>query len=271
MLRRRQRRLEPHSAALETLERAETALDDDDSRRALRLADDALRIARSAGDDELCAVALLLSAEALRGLDRFADALARADEACDLRDGDWAAHLERGMALYRLARFDEAASAFDAAAQRDTGAAVAWHALGRCAVWQGDMRRAQSAFGRAATLDPDEYVTPVRIAAAEFDRIAAAALRDVPASFRAQLGNAFVVVEPLPDLDEVAAGFDPDTLGVYEGATALDDEGGERIVLYQRNHETVCGSLGALKDEIRATILHEIGHHLGMDEGELPF
>lgn len=184
---------------------------------------------------------------------------------------DWAAHYERGVALYRLARFDEAAQAFETATQRNSGAAEAWHALGRCAVWQRDMPRARAAFSRAATLEPEEYVAPVRIAAAEFDRIAADALRGVPALFRRRLANAFVVVEPLPDPEDVSAGFDPDTLGVYEGATALDEDGGERIVLYQRNHETVCGSLSALANEIRATILHEIGHHLGMDEDELPF
>jgi predicted Zn-dependent protease with MMP-like domain len=271
MFRRRQRTLDPLNAAEERLERAEAALDDDDPRRALRLADDAMRIARSAGEDDLCAAALTTSAAAWRGMNRFADALIRAEEACDLRDGNWATHYERGVALYRLARFDEAAKAFDIAAHRNSDAAQPWHALGRCAVWLGDMRRARSAFSRAATLEPEEYVAPVRIAAAEFDRIAAEALRGVPAPFRGRLGNAFVVVEPLPDPDEVAAGFDPDTLGVYEGATTLDDDGGERIVLYQYNHETVCGSLSALENEVRGTILHEVGHHFGMDEDELPF
>jgi tetratricopeptide (TPR) repeat protein len=222
MFRRRQRTLDPLNAAEERLERAEAALDDDDSRRALRLADDAVRIARSVGEDDLCAAALTAGAAAWRGMNRFADALIRAEEACDLRDGNWAAHHERGVALYRHARFDEAAKAFEMAVGRNSDAAQAWHALGRCAVWLGDMPRARSAFSRAATLEPEEYVAPVRIAAAEFDRIAAEALRGVPAPFRGRLGNAFVVVEPLPDPDEVAAGFDGGDLCQHQQRPLLD-------------------------------------------------
>jgi predicted Zn-dependent protease with MMP-like domain len=115
-------------------------------------------------------------------------------------------------------------------------------------------------------------VVPVRIASGEFDRTAAQIWATIPAAFQARLRNALVVVEPLPDADEVARGFDPDTLGIYEGGTALaGDDWPERIVLYQRNHENVCGSLGALREEIRRTVLHEVGHHFGMDEHELPY
>jgi predicted Zn-dependent protease with MMP-like domain len=76
----------------------------------------------------------------------------------------------------------------------------------------------------------------------------------------------------LPDPDDVAEGFDPDTLGVYDGATALHDGGApERILLFQRNHEAIAGTLGGLHEEIRRTILHEVGHHFGMEECDLPY
>ena len=134
------------------------------------------------------------------------------------------------------------------------------------------MQAARDAFARAATLDPDEYVVPLRIAAGEFDRVAGDVWASIPPRFRAMLDNTMVVVEPLPDLEDVERGFDPDTLGVYEGSTALHTGAGpERIVLFQRNHENVCASLGALREEIRRTILHEVGHHFGMEEHELPY
>ena len=134
------------------------------------------------------------------------------------------------------------------------------------------MAAAREAFRTANRIDPQTYVIPVRIAAGEFDRTAAEVFAAIPAGFRRLLDNAIVVAQPLPDADDVEDGFDPDTLGVYEGAGALHSgDMPERIVLFQRNHENVCGSLGGLREEIRRTILHEVGHHFGMEEDELPY
>ena len=45
----------------------------------------------------------------------------------------------------------------------------------------------------------------------------------------------------------------------------------ERITLYKRAHEESAESMEDLVDEVRRTILHEVGHHFGMDEDDLPF
>jgi len=257
----------------EQLLAAEDELDEGDAEAALRLVDRAIRQARTLPDGEsLIAVAGITRAAALIELGRFKDALAAADEACKADPGEAAAHHERGTALYRLGSFEDALLAFRTATDLAPEAAQAWHALARCAIWVDDRQLADQAFRRAASLYPEEYVVPVRIASGEFDRIASEAWRSVPAHFRALLDNAMVTVEPLPDRDDVAQGFDPDTLGVYEGGSALHSGGfPERIVLFQRNHENACGSLGALREEIRRTILHEVGHHFGMDEAEMPY
>ncbi len=41
------------------------------------------------------------------------------------------------------------------------------------------------------------------------------------------------------------------------------------IVLYQKNLERACDSKEQLVEEIRVTLLHEVGHFLGLDEEEL--
>jgi predicted Zn-dependent protease with MMP-like domain len=41
------------------------------------------------------------------------------------------------------------------------------------------------------------------------------------------------------------------------------------IVLYQRNLERAARDRRELVEEIRATLLHEVGHFLGLDEEEL--
>ena len=66
----------------------------------------------------------------------------------------------------------------------------------------------------------------------------------------------------------------PDSLmGLYEGAGALASGEGwpERITLYKQSHERATSSMEELVEEVRRTILHEVGHHFGMEEDDLPY
>jgi predicted Zn-dependent protease with MMP-like domain len=265
------RNRDPERSAPEALDAAEAALGDDDPQMALRHADDAVAAARRQGTSELLVAALVLRAGALIELERFADAERAAADACRADGDDPEAWYERAVAGYRLAHFEAAASHAQTAIELDPDDAAAWHLLGRVRTWLEDRAGADEALGRAAALEPDEYVRPVRIPGGEFDRIAAEAWRGIPPQFRDRMRNTLVVAQELPDEDEVAGGFDPDTLGVYEGATAFHDDMPQRIVLFQRNHEAVCGTLGQLREEVRRTLLHEVGHHFGMEHGELPY
>ena len=41
------------------------------------------------------------------------------------------------------------------------------------------------------------------------------------------------------------------------------------VFVFQRNLERVCADREWLAEEIRVTVLHEIGHFLGLDENDL--
>jgi predicted Zn-dependent protease with MMP-like domain len=43
----------------------------------------------------------------------------------------------------------------------------------------------------------------------------------------------------------------------------------ERIVIYQRNIERICRTREQMVNQIRKTVLHEIGHHFGLSERQL--
>ena len=64
-------------------------------------------------------------------------------------------------------------------------------------------------------------------------------------------------------------------LGLYHGTPLTErsiEEGfsmPDRIVLYQRNIEDMCETKDEVIEEIRTTVLHEIGHHFGLDEDDL--
>ena len=98
----------------------------------------------------------------------------------------------------------------------------------------------------------------------QFEAAAQAAVDSIPDDFKPYLENTiFIVEESSPE----------GLLGLYEGATALGAGEGmpERITLYKRSHELAASSTSELIEEVRRTILHEVGHHFGMGEDDLPF
>jgi predicted Zn-dependent protease with MMP-like domain len=103
----------------------------------------------------------------------------------------------------------------------------------------------------------------MRVSMEQFEAAAEAAIESIPEEFRSYLENTvFVIEESSPE----------DLMGLYEGATALAALGmPERITLYKRSHERAAESLDELVDEVRRTILHEVGHHFGMEEDDLPY
>ncbi len=98
----------------------------------------------------------------------------------------------------------------------------------------------------------------------QFEDAAEAAIEAIPDVFLPYLENTvFIVQESSPD----------GLMGLYEGATALGAGEGlpERITLFKRQHEAAASDYEELVEEVRRTILHEVGHHFGMEEDELPY
>ncbi len=98
----------------------------------------------------------------------------------------------------------------------------------------------------------------------QFEAAAQAAVDSIPDDFKPYLENTiFIIEESSPEW----------LMGLYEGATALGAGEGmpERITLYKRSHERAASSMEELVEEVRETILHEVGQHFGMEEDELPY
>jgi len=100
-----------------------------------------------------------------------------------------------------------------------------------------------------------------------FDDVVRSALDELPPKLAAGLRNVAVVVE-----DENAE--DPDLYGLFEGIPLT--EGGpdagdlpNRIAIYRLPLEADFPDEDELRDEIRITVLHELGHYFGLDEGRL--
>ena len=115
-----------------------------------------------------------------------------------------------------------------------------------------------------------------------FRKLVEEALDTLPEKFRPQVRNVAVVVEdePPPDADGLV---DDELMGLYDGVPltergALDPVTPDRIILYQRNIEAYARDAAEeerrsvdeiIREEVRLTVLHELGHYFGMDEDQL--
>jgi predicted Zn-dependent protease with MMP-like domain len=112
----------------------------------------------------------------------------------------------------------------------------------------------------------------------EFEKLVLEALAKLPAEFQEHLQNLDVVVKwrPSPAERREAGGDSDDALfGLYLGVP-LSERGAyynmalpDKIVIYQEAHEQFFSSREEMVEELRKTVLHELGHYLGIDEDRL--
>ncbi len=107
----------------------------------------------------------------------------------------------------------------------------------------------------------------------EFSGVVDAVLAELPDWVVEQIDNLVVVVEerPTPDQDPEGQGL----LGLYDGVSLAErgvDYFGyapDQISIFYQPHVELGLSDEELKDEIRVTVLHEVAHHLGIDDQRL--
>jgi len=116
----------------------------------------------------------------------------------------------------------------------------------------------------------------VRIGPAAFARLVGEALDAIPDEFARHLANVAVVVEDAPSPALLRGmGLDPhrDTLyGLYQGIPLPERTGDppalpDRIVIYSAPLLRDCRTVRTLKREIRVTVVHELAHAFGLDDG----
>ncbi len=250
-----------------------------DLEEGLALAGRGTRLAERAGEAELATDLLLVEVRALSSLGRLDEVLERLARAERLAPGDAEVLREKGLALQELCRFEEARAALSAAEATDPDDPWTVHALGLLAERRGDADEARRRFARARKLAPDEFPRPVSLSHAAFEAAVEDALAELPEAVRRYLSNVAITVEDLPaDVDLLGADppLSPGILGLFRGApygqkASMDpwSHFPSSIVLYQRNLERFARSREELIQEIRVTLVHEVGHFLGLDEDEL--
>ena len=115
----------------------------------------------------------------------------------------------------------------------------------------------------------------------EFEKLVRQAVTRLPAVYRRYLDNIAVVVEEEPSrevLDEMELESEDDLLGLYtgtaEGEESFFDPSGQlpaRVVIYRGPILRLCRTRDEVIQEVQDTVAHEIGHHFGLDDDEMPY
>jgi predicted Zn-dependent protease with MMP-like domain len=117
-----------------------------------------------------------------------------------------------------------------------------------------------------------------RVSKAQFMELVDSAVSDLPEEFARFLEEVPIEVHEVPSSAHVARlnlARGNLLLGLYVGRPrthrSVEDSGAmpDVIYLFQRNIESICNSEQELIDQVRKTVLHEIGHHFGMSEEDL--
>jgi len=153
--------------------------------------------------------------------------------------------------------------------------ADARHLLGVACDEKGDAKGMAKEWLATLRLDESNDGPHPRLSRAEFERLAADALDELPDEILARLGNVPVFVEDRPSEALVLEGLDPRTLGLFHGIAMPDqsvlgpgpDVG--VIHLFQRNLERDAPDDDELAEQIRITVLHETAHYFGAGEQDM--
>ena len=117
----------------------------------------------------------------------------------------------------------------------------------------------------------------ISISREQFERLVREALSQLPNDVRSHLDNVDIVVDGSASTSQlVGTGIENEMelLGLYEGIPLTERYGydlvlPDKITLFQKPIETICETQEQITEEIKATVVHEIAHHFGIDDDRL--
>ena len=110
-----------------------------------------------------------------------------------------------------------------------------------------------------------------------FVKVVEEALDSLPQEFRSRIRNVAVLVEDMPPGQAPLQASQQRRLllGIFHGVPTTKKSvfdlltGPDYIVVYQKNIEAICSNEAEIREQVRRTVIHELGHYFGMDEDQL--
>jgi predicted Zn-dependent protease with MMP-like domain len=119
---------------------------------------------------------------------------------------------------------------------------------------------------------------PYHMKLKDFEAAVSEALDSIPSEFRRRIENVAVLVEDLPPQPIASQPGQPRRilLGLFHGVPRTQKSvfagpigSPDYVVLYKKNIESICSTEAEVREQIRLTIIHELGHYFGMSEEQL--
>jgi len=122
-------------------------------------------------------------------------------------------------------------------------------------------------------------VSSSRVTPQQFEACVEEALAQLPPAFGKYLENIVIVVEEEPldeDYDETDTPDDSDLFGIFRGVPYFERGSAvshlpAQIAIFRGPILRSCATRGEAVREIRDTVVHEIGHMLGLGDEEMPY
>jgi predicted Zn-dependent protease with MMP-like domain len=245
----------------------------EDPGQALALAREALNRQPDAESFYVCGLALCEADEAGEGLEALRMAV-------KLDDGHVDAWVAIGRELFDGCEFEESRGVLLTALRLDPHHPEALYYRACLRERRGDLDGAARDYQAAALVDPEDFPVPTPLADETIENLAAEVIGRLHPSLQRYLENVAILVDEVPSV-ELLRQFDPparpgEVLGCFAGHALTERSSDDpwsalpaTIVLFRRNLMRLAHSAEELEEELRITLLHEIGHFLGLDEEDL--
>lgn len=241
-----------------------------------RAAQGATADAQLDADEERLSDLYLLATDVFTLLGETDRALAAAEKAKALFPDDPDVRINLASALFEMCRFEAARAELEAALKGDPDNAWGLFHFGLIHDHLGMRTQADALIQKAHELDPQTCPAQVKVSAKAFEKALDKAIADLPPKVRDYLRNVVILVEDLPEAEELLQStppLSPNSLGMFRGTPAPLQSVADpwstlpsAIVLFQRNLERFARDREELVEQIGITLLHEVGHFLGLDE-----
>jgi predicted Zn-dependent protease with MMP-like domain len=228
-------------------------------------------------EPEVVAQFALISAMAFNDLGKSEEALNRASIVLAQEPDNVDALYERGLALFELCRFADAKAVFSSLLNAPMHRAHAYYHLSLLMEREGKWKLAQLYFDKARQASPESFPPPPLPSEADFRQAVANAVAALPEDMRKDLQGIPVTTEELPTDEDLLSGtppLSPTIVGLFRGPSLGEPCDGTEtpcrsVVLYRRNLARAVSTEAELYEQIRVTLLHEVGHLRGEDDEEL--
>jgi predicted Zn-dependent protease with MMP-like domain len=115
------------------------------------------------------------------------------------------------------------------------------------------------------------------VSRSQFDHLVEEALRELPQRFSSLLENVAIVVEEEPSDDDLDETDEDELLGIYRGTPLTERTHDmiaplpDQIAIFRGPILRIATTPREIVEEVRDTVVHELGHYFGLSDEDMEY